>query len=82
MRSVTISVGVPTGETEQTWDLHVFRPAPHCPEWTAYTTIRFRNASPSGRYYCGLVTVSAANLDRAKRAAIDYFKAINGGPFK
>ena len=77
MRSVTISVGVPEGETEQTWTLYVFRPAPHCREWTAYTPIRWRNASPTGIYYCGEVTVSAATLDRAKRAAIDYFKAIH-----
>ena len=82
MRRVTISVGVPVGATEQTWDLHVFRPAPHCPEWTAYTPIRFKDASPSGRYYCGIVTVSASNLDRAKRAAIDYFKAISNGSAK
>lgn len=77
MRSVTISVGVPEGQTEETWTLHVFRPAPHFREWSAFTPIRLRGGSPTGRYYCGEVTVSAGTLDRAKRAAIDYFKAIH-----
>lgn len=77
MRSVEISVSVPEGQTEQTWTLYVFRPAPHFRDWSAFTRSQFHGGSPSGRYYCGEVTVSAGTLDRAKRAAIDYFKAIH-----
>jgi len=75
VRSVEISVSVPEGQTERTWTIHVYRPSKYVPTWEAYTPVHA--ARFDMRHYCGEVTVSAGTLDRAKRAAIDYFKAIH-----
>ena len=74
MRSVTISVGVPEGQTERTWTIRVYRHSAYVSTWEAYTPVHAARCDLP--HYCGEVTVSAATLDRAKRAAIDYFKAI------
>lgn len=80
MSKVHISAVRPGDATTKTWVLHVYAPAPHHAEWLAYTPVHV------GRFdvksYRGFVTVEAGSLDRAKRAAIDYFKAIHGGRSK
>ena len=75
MRSVEISVSVPEGQTERTWTIHIYRPSNYVPTWEAYTPVHAARFDLP--HYCGEVTVSAWTLDRAKRAAINYFKAIH-----
>ena len=74
MGKVHISAVRSDDKTTETWVLHVYAPAPHHAEWLAYTPVHVgRFDVPS---YRGSVTVEAGNLDRAKRHAIAYFKAI------
>lgn len=68
----TIDITRPGGRRKE-WDVQVWAPAPHCPEWTAYAPMHQRG-EPTGAYYRGTVRVIAGTLDGAKRAAIRHFK--------
>jgi hypothetical protein len=70
---ITIDITKGGASTRREWLIHVFAPAPHCPEWTAYTPVH-TPAMPMGKHYRGAVRVWAGTLDGAKRAAIRHFK--------